>query len=138
MSVWVVQKNNYKVIKNSILTINGGSPSGLKITPQSAYKALGAIQINNNSQVIAYKIIDTCTVMVPGVLADESKQLIYVMPTIESQEVYFNAGILCINQGLDELTFKALITPTDSIRLHIILQEVVENKRSNGKIFYNR
>lgn len=70
---------------------------------------------------------DTCTVMVPGVLADESKQLIYVMPTIESQEVYFNAGILCINQGLDELTFKALITPTDSIRLYIILQEVVEN-----------
>lgn len=40
---------------------------------------------------------DTCTVMVPGVLADESKQLIYVMPTIESQEVYFNAGILCIH-----------------------------------------
>ena len=62
MSVWVVQKNNYKVIKNSILTINGGSPSGLKITPQSAYKALGAIQINNNSQVIAYKIIDSATI----------------------------------------------------------------------------
>lgn len=66
MSVWVVQKNNYKVIKNSILTINGGSPSGLKITPQSAYKALGAIQINNNSQVIAYKIIDSATITSGG------------------------------------------------------------------------
>lgn len=66
MSVWVVQKNNYKVIKNSIITINGGSPSGLKITPQSAYKALGAIQINNNSQVIAYKIIDSATITSGG------------------------------------------------------------------------
>lgn len=66
MSVWVVQKNNYKVIKNSILTINGGSSSGLKITPQSAYKALGAIQINNNSQVIAYKIIDSATITSGG------------------------------------------------------------------------
>lgn len=66
MSVWVVQKNNYKVIKNSILTISGGSSSGLKITPQSAYKALGAIQINNNSQVIAYKIIDSATITSGG------------------------------------------------------------------------
>ena len=66
MSVWVVQKNNYKVIKNSILTINGGSPSGLKITPQSAYKALGAIQINNNYQVIAYKIIGPATITSGG------------------------------------------------------------------------
>ena len=70
---------------------------------------------------------NTCTIMVPGVLADESKQLIYVMPTIDSQEIYFNAGISCINQGADELTFKALITPTDSVRLYIILQEVTEN-----------
>lgn len=62
MSVWVVQKNNYKVIKNSIITINAGSSSGLKITPQSAYESLGAILINNNYQVIAYKIIGPATI----------------------------------------------------------------------------
>lgn len=62
MSVWVVQKNNYKVIKNSIITINAGSSSGLKITPQSAYESLGAIVINNNYQVIAYKIIGPATI----------------------------------------------------------------------------
>lgn len=62
MSVLVVQKNNYKVIKNSIITINAGSSSGLKITPQSAYESLGAILINNNYQVIAYKIISPATI----------------------------------------------------------------------------
>lgn len=67
MSVWVVQKNNYKVIKNSIITINAGSFSGLKITPQSAYESLGAILINNNYQVIAYKIIGPATITSIGV-----------------------------------------------------------------------
>lgn len=67
MSVWVVQKNNYKVIKNSIITINAGSSSGLKITPQSAYESLGAILINNNYQVIAYKIIGPATITSTGV-----------------------------------------------------------------------
>lgn len=66
MSVWVVQKNNYKVIKNSIITINAGSSSGLKITPQSAYESLGAILINNNYQVIAYKIIGSATITSTG------------------------------------------------------------------------
>lgn len=66
MSVWAVQKNNYKVIKNSIITINAGSPSGLKITPQSAYESLGAILINNNYQVIAYKIIGPATITSTG------------------------------------------------------------------------
>lgn len=66
MSVWVVQKNNYKVIKNSIITINAGSFSGLKITPQSAYESLGAILINNNYQVIAYKIIGPATITSTG------------------------------------------------------------------------
>lgn len=66
MSVWVVQKNNYKVIKNSILTINAGSSSGLKITPQSAYESLGAILVNNDSQVIAYKITGSATITSGG------------------------------------------------------------------------
>lgn len=66
MSVWAVQKNNYKVIKNSIITINAGSSSGLKITPQSAYESLGAILINNNYQVIAYKIIGPATITSTG------------------------------------------------------------------------
>lgn len=66
MSVWVVQKNNYKVIKNSIITINAGSSSGLKITPQSAYESLGTILINNNYQVIAYKIIGPATITSTG------------------------------------------------------------------------
>lgn len=66
MPVWVMQKNNYKVIKNSILTINAGSSSGLKITPQSAYESLGGILINNNYQVIAYKIIGPATITSAG------------------------------------------------------------------------
>lgn len=70
MSVWVVQKNNYKVIKNSIITINAGSSSGLKITPQSAYESLGAILINNNYQVIAYKIIGPATITSTGGIID--------------------------------------------------------------------
>lgn len=100
---------------------------GFTGTEQEFNEILANTALKPKAILIAILESEWSTVMVPGVLADESKQLIYVMPTIESQEVYFNAGILCINQGLDELTFKALITPTDSIRLYIILQEVVEN-----------
>lgn len=64
------------------------------------------------------------TVSVPGVLADESKQLIMPTPTIASQAAYNEAGIQCTNQGTDTLTFTAEETPSATIILYIIIQEV--------------
>lgn len=64
------------------------------------------------------------TVSVPGVLADEGAQLIQPVPTIASQNAYFEAGILCTNQGADSLTFTAEETPSQTIMLYIIIQEV--------------
>lgn len=64
------------------------------------------------------------TVSVPGVLADESKQLIIPTPTIASQTAYSEAGITCTNQGADTLTFTAKETPSSTIILYVIIQEV--------------
>lgn len=43
------------------------------------------------------------TITVPGVLADETKQLIQPVPAIASQAAYLAAGILCTGQAANNL-----------------------------------
>ena len=64
------------------------------------------------------------TVSVPGVLADEDKQLIQPVPKITSQNAWDDAGIMCTNQGADSLTFTADETPSQTIQLYVVIQEV--------------
>ena len=67
---------------------------------------------------------NTQTVTVPGVLADESKQLIQPMPTIADQAVYSAAGISCTGQAANKLTFKAQTVPTEDVQVYVVIQEV--------------
>ena len=67
---------------------------------------------------------NTQTVTVPGVLADESKQLIQPMPTIADQDVYSAAGISCTGQAANKLTFKAQTVPTEDVQVYVVIQEV--------------
>ena len=63
--------------------------------PKSVPVTLSATKWSNNSQ----------TVNVPGVLADESKQLIIPIPKATSMLAYREAGILCTKQAANSLTF---------------------------------
>ena len=66
----------------------------------------------------------TQTVMVSGVLADETKQLIQPMPAIASQDAYISAGIICSGQAADSLTFTCTTVPTEDISLFVVITEV--------------
>lgn len=66
----------------------------------------------------------TQTVSVPGILADESKQLIQPMPAAASLDAYTAAGIMCVSQAANSLTFKAQTVPTADIQVYVTVQEV--------------
>ena len=64
------------------------------------------------------------TVTVAGVLADESAQLIYPVPTLASQTAYMDASIRCTAQGENSLTFTADATPSADITVYVVIQGV--------------
>lgn len=66
----------------------------------------------------------TQTVTVPGVLADETKQLIMPTPALASQTDYYNAGIRYTGQSADSLTFTAKTIPTADLTVYVVIQEV--------------
>ena len=67
---------------------------------------------------------NTKTVTVPGVLADETAQLIQPMPASASQAAYYVAGILCTNQAANSLTFTCQTVPTEDLTVYVVIQEV--------------
>ena len=66
----------------------------------------------------------TQTITVPGVLANETKQLITPAPALASQAAYYEAVILCTGQAADKLTFTAKKVPTDDLTVYVTIQEV--------------
>lgn len=64
----------------------------------------------------------TQTVPVPGVLADETAQLIQPAPAAESLEAWNTAGILCAHQGAGTLTFTAREKPEADIPVNVAVQ----------------
>lgn len=67
----------------------------------------------------------TQTVTVSGILADESKQLIIVMPATASMTAYSEAGIQCTGQAANRLTFTADTVPTAAISVYVTYQTVI-------------
>lgn len=65
------------------------------------------------------------TVTVPGVLADTSKQVIWVTQTTEAAvDAYLNAGIVPVAQAANTVTLRADTVPTADITVNIVVQEV--------------
>lgn len=62
---------------------------------------------------------------VTGVLADESKQLITVVPSSASEDAYVVAGILATVQAADTVTFRATVTPTEAITVYVVVANEV-------------
>ena len=68
----------------------------------------------------------TQTVTVPGVLADETKQLITHTPALASQTAYYEAGILVTAQAANSLTFTAKAVPETNLTVYVVIQEVAQ------------
>lgn len=66
----------------------------------------------------------TQTVTVPGILADESAQMIIPMPTIACMTVYNDAGIQLTNQAENALTFTADTVPDSDLQVYVSFQNV--------------
>lgn len=64
------------------------------------------------------------TITVPGVLADETKQLIQPVPAIASQAAYLAAGVLCTGQAADSLTFTCQTVPTGNLTVYVAITDV--------------
>lgn len=65
------------------------------------------------------------TVTVPGVLADTSKQVIWVTQTTEAAiDAYLDAGIVPVAQAANTVTLRADTVPTADITVNIVVQEV--------------
>jgi len=63
-------------------------------------------------------------VSVPGILADESKQLIQPVPTMDAQELYIYHGVRCMQQSENQLIFYCDTVPVDDLSVYIVWQEV--------------
>lgn len=65
---------------------------------------------------------NTQTVTVSGVSASETAQLITPTPAIASQSAYYEAGIMCTNQGTNSLTFTCQTVPTSNLTVYVVIQ----------------
>lgn len=64
------------------------------------------------------------TVSVNDVLADESLQLILVIPSVASISTYRNCNCLAISQNENSLTFKCNKIPTIPLDVYVTIQKV--------------
>lgn len=67
---------------------------------------------------------NTQTVDVPGVSANETEQLIQIVPQLSSLEAYIEAGILCTAQGTSQLTFECETVPSTNILVYVVIQKL--------------
>ena len=68
----------------------------------------------------------TQSVIVSGVLADETAQLITPTPALASQTAYYEAGILCTGQAANSLAFTCTTVPTEDLTVYVVIQEVTQ------------
>lgn len=82
--------------------------------PKTFGVTLTAAGWENNVQAVA----------ATGVLADETKQLIYIIPAKASVDAYVAAGCSCIAQGANSLTFQCKQAPSTNLTVYITIEEV--------------
>ena len=128
-------------VTTNFLSKSGGQVTGAINMSGSKIQNLGAgtsdTEAVNYGQVkaVSPKIItmtlptsgwsnNTRTVSAPGVLADVTKQIIYVAPAPASQENYIASGISCIEQGANTLKFSCKKVPTSALTVYATIQPV--------------
>ena len=66
----------------------------------------------------------TQSVSAPGVLADETRQLIQLAPASGSRASYEAAGITCTGQAADRLTFRAETVPSVDLTVYAAVMDI--------------
>lgn len=64
------------------------------------------------------------TVTATGVLADETKQMIYIVPAAAYQSDYVSSGISCTAQGTNTLTFTCKKVPSKNLTVYATVQSL--------------
>lgn len=68
----------------------------------------------------------TQSVTVPGVSADATKQEIRVMPVNAALDSpYIAAGVQCVAQAANSLTFACETVPTEAIEVYVVMQDII-------------
>lgn len=63
------------------------------------------------------------TVACAGILADETKQVITVFPSLASRDEYMESGVICTGSGANTLTFTADVAPAADLVVYVAIEE---------------
>ena len=63
------------------------------------------------------------TVACTGALADETKQVITVFPSLASRDEYMDSGVICTGSGANALTFTADAAPASDLIVYVAIEE---------------
>lgn len=98
-------------------------------SPESDYDAANKAYVDSKSPTSVTITLsssswssNTQTATVSGVSATETAQLITPTPAIASQSAYYEAGIMCTNQGRNSLTFTCQTVPTSNLTVYVVIQ----------------
>lgn len=98
-------------------------------SPESDYDAANKAYVDSKAPTSVTVTLTTSgwssntqTVTVSGVVASETAQLITPTPAIASQSAYYEAGIMCTNQGTNSLTFTCQTVPTSNLTVYVVIQ----------------
>jgi hypothetical protein len=103
------------------LTLNGEPTKDLQAAPKQYVDALKPLARTITLTAAGWSS-NTQTVTVSGVVASETAQLITPTPAIASQSAYYEAGIMCTNQGTNSLTFTCQTVPTSNLTVYVVIQ----------------
>lgn len=117
--------SSQKGVANGVATLdsNGKVPEGqLPAMADTIAATLTASGWSNNSQ----------TVTVDGISADADGQLIIPVPDEDSADAYYNAGVQCVSQAANSLTFSCESVPSDDLEIYVMVQAVGDSASSGG------
>lgn len=103
------------------LTLNGEPTEDLQAAPKQYVDALKPLTRAITLTAAGWSG-NAQTVTVSGVSASETAQLITPTPAIASQSAYYEAGIMCTNQGTNSLTFTCQTVPTSNLTVYVVIQ----------------
>lgn len=103
------------------LTLNGEPTEDLQAAPKQYVDALKPLARTITLTAAGWSS-NAQTVTVSGVSASETAQLITPTPAIASQSAYYEAGIMCTNQGANSLTFTCQTVPTSNLTVYVVIQ----------------
>lgn len=115
-------KQNVSVMANGLyVQTDGGVTENNKVVVQGDLDEIKTTSVTITLTTSGWSN-NTQTVTVSGVSATETAQLITPTPAIASQTAYYEAGIMCTNQGTNSLTFTCQTVPTSNLTVYVVIQ----------------